>query len=477
MAIKIKTLVTMVLMLCFFGCTPAFAQLSPFPLSNGVTEQCIALAKVPGGVYTESDWATEKKFCQIDFNSFNVALCPKVHSTSPATYIYDITELGVLPAEAEARCHHTMKHGTWLGAYKQSMNQGNTSATHSMSSLLYYHLSRFFETNVMVPVAVYRSMDKDAHFQRVSSKAKGLGAMIRAAWDWMRMSELSPRAYNERQHLFTSDMKQIYGVLISPIGTRSGSYFYGTRESGWRNQYKDLKVAPPFVALSAALPLADAIGAGVQSIQLSSMLRAETGNAPSSVQMVVWMQDLLEMAVLDFILSQQDRIGNVDYIWAWAYLEDGKVHYQNLTGPEAYLTRVDMAKIDLSVPYDLIGKKAHLVQRTILGDNDAGGLVGYANFTKSFQVLEDIRHMNPRIYLQLQRLAKDIEKNGELKSYLKDNFVLGKADYTSLLKNIRLAASILRSSCKQGLLRFDLDLPSYISNNGQVQTAPVNCEL
>jgi hypothetical protein len=193
--------------------------------------------------------------------------------------------------------------------------------------------------------------------------------------------------------------------------------------------------------------------------------------------MVVWMQDLLEMAVLDFILSQQDRIGNVDYIWAWAYLEDGKVHYQNLTGPEAYLTRVDMAKIDLSVPYDLIGKKAHLVQRTILGDNDAGGLVGYANFTKSFQVLEDIRHMNPRIYLQLQRLAKDIEKNGELKSYLKDNFVLGKADYTSLLKNIRLAASILRSSCKQGLLRFDLDLPSYISNNGQVQTAPVNCEL
>lgn len=46
----------------------------------------------------------------------------------------------------------------------------------------------------------------------------------------------------------------------------------------------------------------------------------------SAPQMVFWMTELTEITLLDFIFNQQDRIGNIDYLAYWYWLENGQVH-------------------------------------------------------------------------------------------------------------------------------------------------------
>ena len=37
--------------------------------------------------------------------------------------------------------------------------------------------------------------------------------------------------------------------------------------------------------------------------------------------MMFWMTELSEICLLDYIFSQQDRPGNIDYRWVWYYLD------------------------------------------------------------------------------------------------------------------------------------------------------------
>jgi len=63
-----------------------------FSSPNGVTETCVALAKMPGGVYSDEDKAKEKALCAIDIYDRHVAVCPKLKSTSPGTFVYELTK-------------------------------------------------------------------------------------------------------------------------------------------------------------------------------------------------------------------------------------------------------------------------------------------------------------------------------------------------------------------------------------------------
>ena len=61
-----------------------------FTSPNGVTETCVALAKMPGGAYSDEDRAHEKALCALDVYDRHVALCPKLRSTSPGTFVYEL---------------------------------------------------------------------------------------------------------------------------------------------------------------------------------------------------------------------------------------------------------------------------------------------------------------------------------------------------------------------------------------------------
>ncbi len=99
----------------------------------------------------------------------------------------------------------------------------------------------------------------------------------------------------------------------------------------------------------------------------------------------------------------------------------------------------------------------------------------YANFTKKTGMLEKIRHYNPRTYRQLIALDEDIAAKGKLYAYLRDTFGLTDVQIEHAVTGVREAATILRSSCKTGRLRFDLDPDAFLAT-GKAVAQKVDCD-
>ena len=160
--------------------------------------------------------------------------------------------------------------------------------------------------------------------------------------------------------------------------------------------------------------------------------------------------------------SQQDRIGNIDFLSYWYWVEDGQVRRMLASGSR--------------LPDELAGHHAIRIKRTQLNDNDAGGRIPYANFAKKTGMLEKIRHYNADVYRRLMRLAADFEAQGELSGYVRDSFGLSQPEFRQVVTNTGLAASILRTSCKAGNLRFDLDPEAFLIS-GSVAEEDVDCDI
>ena len=77
-------------------------------------------------------------------------------------------------------------------------------------------------------------------------------------------------------------------------------------------------------------------------------------------------------------------VGNIDFTPYYYWVEGGKPKHKKAKHHEPGVG---------SVPADAI-----LLRRTNLNDNDAGGRVQYANFAKSTQMLEKLRHLNAGTY-------------------------------------------------------------------------------
>jgi len=442
---------------------------------NGIDEHCVILDRMPGGVYSDSDKEREQAFCSIDFYADSHALCPKVFSTSPGTLVYDISRgsfAGKAKTFEDRQCATSspVKRGA-LGepvSYKMTMNDAHTSATFATASLLYYHFSRFLDTAIHVPVSVYRSMDKEVHLVRVtqrglevSAQHKG-GAMNHAGWEVMQAAENNPAAYHSTDELFTHDTKQVHGVLLHPHGDRYNAEINGTRKSGWGvGQSLDFQETAPFLALRSEQPLLEAIEAGIHEAADNTILRQAMQHGVVTEQMVFWMQELTEITLLDYIFSQQDRIGNIDYLNYWYWVDHGEIR------------RVPASSS--TVPEEIAIHHPVKLRYTQLNDNDAGARLPYANFTKKTQMIEKIRHYNPDTYRRLMQLAADFEEQGELYNYVLNTFGLSNKQFEQVLNNTRLAAGILRDSCRAGKLRFDLD-PAIFLATGEAKVHKVDCD-
>ena len=403
------------------------------------------------------------------------ALCPKVFSTSPGTLVYDISR-GPFAGRPEAfeaeQCATSspLKRGA-VGepiVYKTTMNEAQTSATFSTSSLLYYHFARYFDAAVHVPVSVYRSIDKEAHLERVTLRGEEMsarrrgGAMNHGGWVGMREAERAPETYPATDELFTTDRKQIYGVLLHPDGDRYSAEINGTRKSGWgAGQNRDFQKTAPFLALRADRPLFEAIEHGIHEASADPVLRKAMQHGVSPEQMVFWMQELTEIVLLDYIFSQQDRIGNIDYLNYWYWLEEGEVRR--------------MPAGSSRVPESIADHHPVRLRRTQLNDNDAGGRVQYANFAKKTGMLEKIRHLAPATYRRILYLDRDFAERGELHTYLNSAFGLSHAQVRQVVDNTRLAATILRDICHTGKLRFDLEPERFLAT-GRVTEYELDCD-
>lgn len=456
----------------------AFANTTQtFTSPNGIVEECKILPPMPDAKYEKDDVADEQLLCSLDFYAdTEIALCPKTWSTSPGTMIYDISHLNTTQAayESDRACGGSKKGHEKITKFKQTMNASGTSGTFSPAGLMYYHLSRYFDTTVKVPVAVYRTMDVKAHFERVTKKAHtknmGKGSMNKAGWKTLYTAEKTPGNYRPPEELFTEDLKQIFGFLGDGGGERYGAEINGVRSSWGEVQNKEFQETPAFTALRSEKPLDEAITDGLNAARANSDIRKAMGPGASKFQMMIWMKELSEITLLDYIFNQQDRVGNIDYKWYVYYLnEEGKVKSDKLDNEEL---RSEMDKIE----YPQKGQPGvELVQRTRINDNDAGGKVEYTNFTKRTKMLEKIRHLAPETYTKLIALDKDLQAQGVYYQYLRANFRLSQAQLAKIVANTHEAAGIYRGLCREGRLRFDLASVK-AAFKGEAREVQLNCD-
>lgn len=446
-----------------------------FTSPNGVKEACIRIAPMPGATYSEDDLKAEAAFCAIDLYASGVALCPKTWSTSPGMVIYDLSdgpykgdrqgfERNACPEGKDAKA---LSAGE-LAKFKPTMNARGTSGTFSASPLLYYHLSRFFGADIGVPVAVWRSMDKDMHLSEVARPGLAQSGhshssdMNQAGWRMLVAADADPSAYVPTSDLYTSDLSAIYGVMLRSSGDRYNSEVNGTRASGWgKGQNRDFQQTAPFLALRSPAPLDKAIAEGVAGAIRDKQILKDMGADVHPVQVAYWMSDIAAIVLLDFILSQQDRIGNIDHVPHWYWVENGAVKSRKAVkhGDET----------------DPLPEGAIRIKRTHLNDNDAGARVEYANFAKSTGMLENLRHFPAGPYRQLMALDADLQAKGPIHAYLRDSFGLSGAQFAQIVANTALAAQLLRASCSRGELRFDLD-PQEFLVGGTVTEEDIGCE-
>ena len=446
-----------------------------FTSPNGIVERCVRIQPIPGGNYSKNDLEDEEFYCSIDFYDPSVALCPKTWSTSPGMMVYDVSE-GAYAGDRAAFERNACKEGKSakdlakndLAKFKVTMNASGTSGTFSPSPLLYYHYSRYFDASVMVPVAVWRSMDAEAHSAEVARPGLAISGHNQSArmnhegWRHLVDDEANPSSYQPTDDLFTKDRAQIYGVLLSSPGHRYGSEINGTRKSGWgKGQNFDFQETPAFLALRASLPLAQAIERGLSEGRKDSTIRKDLGPDVSPQQMVYWMRELSEIVLLDYIFSQQDRVGNIDFTPYFYWVENGDLKHKKAKHHEAG---------DGSVPADAL-----LLRRTNLNDNDAGGRVQYANFAKSTQMLEKLRHFDAGIYRRLMALDADLQSQGPIYQWTASSLGLDAGQIAQIVKNTNLAAGILRETCKRGDMIFDLN-PKAFFETGGARADTVDCD-
>ena len=426
-----------------------------FQAPSGLTEECIRISPFPGAHYRKHDLKTEAAYCDLELE--RLALCPKLWSTSPGTILYEIdpaTVGGDYAAWEKQHCgggHHAKAAALDKPAtFKISVNDHDTSATYAPSSWVYYHLSRYFGTAVQVPPAVYRSLDARMHHERVVKPALELTAghrnlrMLAAGWRFLDAVENGGGPAGAAGAALTDGGRQVFGVLLDNKGNRYGPEINGTRESGWGvGQNLDFQQTAAYLALRNPSPVEDAARQSIHDARSNPRMASKLSADTPVIQVVFWMRDVLEIALLDYLLGQQDRIGNIDYTWRWYWLEDGELESESAHGHDA--------------PKKLEPYKPVRLRRTAINDNDAGVRRGYANFAKKSGMLEGLRHYHAGTYYKLGKLARDLAARGPAWNWLTGPAGLSTREADAISARASEAFTLLEADCESGTLKLDLD--------------------
>lgn len=447
----------------------------------GVTEQCVRVTPMPGASFSEQDVAEEAALCGLDLYDMNIAICPKIWSTSPSVVLYDLAgsklenerrkfQEDICPGGKAAKYVATAE----LARLKFTMNNQGTSAAYAPAPILYYNLSRYLDTDVHVAPAVWRSIDTQVLLGEVALDGAFLTegtrtSKIHAAWqtivDTVRDPEsyVKPGSYGTSADLLMANGALAYGTLLNATGSGFDEEVNGVEEDDTDTSIARMRYflrTPGLIALQVDAPLGEAIEAGMA--RAVPPVSESMPDGLSAEQVAFWARELSETALLDFILSQQDRPGNIDK----------KDYYYWKAGDRAeHVSGADHSPGDGTVPDDAL-----LIRRALLNDNDAAGRVEYFNDAWIAGLLSRLRHFDAGVYRKLQELAADIREQGPVWGWLKTSAGISWEESEMIGRNAIAAAETLAQSCDLGLLRFDLDPEAFLFS-GQTQQEPVPCRI
>ena len=197
-----------------------------------------------------------------------------------------------------------------------------------------------------------------------------------------------------------------------------------------------------------------------------------------NIQKLFAMRDATEFILLDHLLDQQDRFGNIAYQNRLAYQAT-----DHKTGKIELKIADDMEEYTADKNSGVVISQFQPVQfkSMILKDNDCG--VSKENKAKKAGLLNEIAHINPKTYKKLIQLQKEMSsqivfENGlsqekTVAQFFTRNLMFSSTDYKEFMANVNDAVKILKTNCQTGKLKLDLDIETYLTT-GVAKAA--NCE-
>jgi hypothetical protein len=401
------------------------------PVPGRKAEICIAPKHFSDGKYSDEDVKAEDQLCKVDVNS-NAAVCPKINSTNPGLDIYSLPQ-GMTPNQVEAaRCKVS-------GAKKIAKYKLSTSCSYTPSILGYYHLSRILGDIGNVPPAVLRTFDLQNH---VALGRKALAetrpnTLIHQTWAGL-MAQLTAGGNGRRRDLLlTDDLSQSYGALsVNPAEEKFYQEFFN---SGANNVARA-------VNFRDRNPIVTLLG---RNAEVSTFVgRSFTTD---NVQKMLQLRDAADLIVIDTLMSQQDRFGNIHYVETYYY------HDSKELNPNGSAKLQSIRKLTSEQAAQL---GAVQVKEMLLKDNDCG--VAKQNVAKQTGLADHIAHIDPNTYRRVLELD-GVADSPETKEFFIQGLVFTPNDYAVMRKNLKELATRLHQACSQGKLRLDLDLQEHFS--------------
>jgi hypothetical protein len=401
---------------------------------SGAKEICVVPKHLAGADYRGKEGAkdreSERELCSHNLYlpgpttaDRGVAACPKVSSTSAAIEFQEIVEPGSkTKLELAASCGRTRATDN-LTKFKTSDN--DRTCTYVPGAMLTYHLSRYLGDVLQVPAMVLRTVDIST-MQKVATQAAkmSINGLLKKSYQNYIDAHRDPARWDYASWIFTNDYKQHYGYLRDKV--KGDTVHPGWVESLSRSSFEKFEgVKDAF----ASTPASSLFGTTLSQVALQRLQAA---------------RDYADLIVLDQLSSQSDRYSGQNLAAVFFY------YYKDENGQLKSLEKRKVEKGEKPLP-----ERALLVRRMVSKDNDCTFVNGNTNAKLGY--VARLRHLHPRTYAGVMRLAKAWTADSTVREFLATELAMSAKHIASFEKNLISVAESLRANCKSGALKLDLD--------------------
>lgn len=427
--------------------------------------------------------------------SKEILACPKYNSTNPGTNLVEVPSNMTYGEAAEKLCvpkdkaiaalkaeNEEPEDKDYEGKYDLDAKFKSTISCSATSSALgFYHLSRLLGGIGRVPVVVARTLSRVTH-QEVATRAvnhfNGNQELIAQNWRTFLKASKDAGAGKPNPKIYTDKGQYVYGGLQKNLKGEERYTEIGGR-GAYDERYTRFLGQDPFLRVANPADVKHLPPAGVSTLPA---VRVFSEMAPQILQM----QDVSDMVLIDTLMSQDDRIGNIHV--KPMVLEVGSQAPRKMKKPEEKaLEALQKAKnsfpLSAAVAAEASTKvfpdgRAIFVRAMYLKDNDCGvDIDSRSNQMRRNKVLESVRHMNPETYKRFMAFAEEVESD-RFKTFATETLLYRDVEYQghrlSLKENVRHAAKILGENCQSGLLKLDLVL-SFDEKGSWVKPSAIPC--
>lgn len=396
------------------------------------TQTCYSTSHQNTSDYSDKDLEKEKKLCALNLE--NLGLCPKLTSSSAGIKVFDNSlnlslndfnqRFCISKKPADSKNEIELKS---YGKFKHTMD-----LTYAQSNLTYYHMSRSLDAG-RVPVSVLKTFGSKIHQQIAENAILNMKTLAMPTsqliyQSWINLQARYKSTDSKLRRGFVDEQRDVaVGVIVEKV---EGDFVYSELD-----QFPDLNnldQTPIYKTVFSAQNISDILGKN----KFKNLKAAQTA---------VQMKDVSDLIVMDTILNQSDRFGNIANQQVWYYAENNELKKKKADYDEK-------DKVLESQKSEMKLKNAILVKEMMLIDNDAG-LIFESEFSKK-KYVENMTHISPRTYSKLLNLYKNKDQFEQLMVH---SLLVNPQAAQKTEDNLIRVMNILIERCKSQKLKLDID--------------------